>query len=53
MRQTQKTLTDENRMRFPNDEFYFKTKEEMEEIFSWCPEATSTPDEIAENVILQ
>ncbi|HHX49174.1 MAG TPA: DNA polymerase III subunit alpha [Clostridiales bacterium] len=46
--QTQKTLTDENRMRFPNDEFYFKTKEEMEEIFSWCPEATSTPDEIAE-----
>jgi len=35
-------------MRFPNDEFYFKTREEMEKIFSWCPESTTTPYEIAE-----
>lgn len=46
--QTQKILSDENRMRFPNDEFYFKTREEMEKIFSWCPESTTTPYEIAE-----
>lgn len=45
--QTGKRVTDENRMRFTSDEFYLKTYEEMEELFSWCPESLETPFEIA------
>ncbi|MCQ2550854.1 MAG: DNA polymerase III subunit alpha [Clostridia bacterium] len=37
--QTATTLEDENRMRFPNDEFYLKSEDEMRKIFSYCPEA--------------
>ncbi|MBR3053605.1 MAG: DNA polymerase III subunit alpha, partial [Firmicutes bacterium] len=37
--QTATTVSDEKRMRFPNDQFYLKSEEEMREIFSWLPEA--------------
>lgn len=45
---THKKLTDKDRKQLPNDEFYLKTKEEMDEIFNYHLEATSTPNEIAE-----
>ena len=32
--QTAKTVDDENRMRFPNDQFYLKSELEMERIFA-------------------
>ena len=37
--QTGKIRSDENRMRFPNDQFYLKTEEEMAALFPECPEA--------------
>lgn len=45
--QTRKTIDDPKRMKFSSDEFYLKTYEEMEQLFSWCPEALETPFEIA------
>ena len=44
----QKTLDDPDRMKFPNDEFYFKTAEEMEQAFPNDPEAIETTLEIAD-----
>lgn len=44
--QMQKTIMDENRMKFPTDEFYLKSYEEMEEIFP--EEALKNTAEIAE-----
>lgn len=41
---------DEKRMRFPNDQFYFKTEAEMAELFSWCPEALENTVKLAERV---
>lgn len=46
--QTNKKVSDDNRMRFPNNEFYFKSKEEMEDIFKSYPEALTTTQEIAD-----
>ncbi len=48
--QTKSKLSDENRMRFKTQEFYFKTAEEMEELFGEVPEALDTTLEIAERV---
>ena len=45
---TNSKKNEENRMRFPNQEFYFKTPEEMEELFSWCPEALENTVRLAE-----
>lgn len=39
-----------NGARFENDSFYLKTAEEMEELFSWCPEAISSTREIADKI---
>lgn len=39
-----------NAARFENDEFYLKSGEEMEELFSWCPEAIASTREIADKV---
>ena len=39
-----------NPARFSNDEFYLKSGEEMEELFSWCPEAIASTKEIADKV---
>ena len=40
-------LTDEDRMRFPNDQFYLKSEEEMRSLFSDIPEAIDNTQEIA------
>ncbi len=37
--QTLSKIDDENRMRFPSEEFYVKSPEEMEKLFSYVPEA--------------
>ncbi|SKA86978.1 DNA polymerase III catalytic subunit, DnaE type [Clostridium sp. USBA 49] len=46
--QTGKTVDEENRMRYPTDEFYLKSPEEMYEIFSYIPEALENTVKIAE-----
>jgi len=38
---------EQNRMRFPCQEFYFKTPDEMKKLFSWCPEAIANTKKIA------
>ncbi|MCX5705227.1 MAG: DNA polymerase III subunit alpha [Candidatus Omnitrophica bacterium] len=45
--QTQSTLDDPNRMRFPTEEFYFKSPQEMKKLFAEVPEAISNTLEIA------
>ena len=45
--QTGKTISDPHRMRFANDQFYFKTAEEMAALFHDLPDALSRTAEIA------
>jgi DNA polymerase-3 subunit alpha len=51
--QTGKTLKDPDRMRFSTDEFYFRSAEEMEALFSYSPEALQNTVEIAERCNLE
>jgi DNA polymerase-3 subunit alpha len=51
--QTGKTLSDPNRMKFPTDQFYFKTYEEMLSAFGEIPEALARTLEIAERCNLR
>jgi DNA polymerase-3 subunit alpha len=51
--QTGKTMDDEKRMRFSNDEFYVKTPAEMAELFKATPEALSNTVEIAQRCNLE
>ncbi len=46
--QTGKTVDDENRMRFPNDEFYLKSPEEMKNLFGEIPDILENTIKIAE-----
>ena len=46
--QTGSTVDEPNRMRFPNDQFYLKSYEEMAEKFADCPEALANTNVIAE-----
>ncbi|GKX68030.1 DNA polymerase III subunit alpha [Inconstantimicrobium mannanitabidum] len=46
--QTGKTVDEEKRMRYPSDQFYLKSKEEMWELFSYVPEALENTVKIAE-----
>lgn len=46
--QTAKTVDEEERMRYPSDEFYLKSPEEMYEMFSHVPEALENTVKIAE-----
>jgi len=46
--QTGKTMSDNSRMRFSNDQFYVKTQEEMVELFRDLPNTLSRTLEIAE-----
>ncbi|MDK2960488.1 MAG: polymerase subunit alpha [Bacillota bacterium] len=46
--QTGKSLHDPSRLRFPTEEFYLKSPEEMEELFSLWPEALRNTLAIAE-----
>lgn len=46
--QTLSKQEDSARFRFPNDEFYLKTPQQMQELFHWLPEACSNTLEVAE-----
>lgn len=46
--QTATTIEDPKRMRFPNDEFYIKSAEEMRSLFADVPEAITNTHEIAD-----
>ena len=45
---TKDNLSDTDRMRFPNDQFYLKSEEEMRAIFSEVPEAIDNTQEIVD-----
>ncbi len=46
--QTNAKIEDENRFRFPTDQVYFRSPNEMRELFAEWPEAVSNTDKIAE-----
>lgn len=46
--QTGKTLDDPDRMRYVPEQFYLRSHEEMEQLFSWCPEAVQNTVEVAQ-----
>src|SRR3989338_2151677 len=46
--QTGKTLQDEDRMKFGSEEFYFKSPQELETLFSYAPQAVASTVEISE-----
>lgn len=46
--QTGKTVDEENRMRYPSDQFYLKSPQEMYELFSYVPEALENTLKISE-----
>lgn len=46
--QTGKVVEDEKRMKYPSDEFYLKSSEEMWELFDYIPEALENTVKIAE-----
>ena len=45
--QTATTIDDEKRMRFPNDQFYLKSEDEMRKIFAYAPQAVENTHKIA------
>ncbi|MDE7326924.1 MAG: DNA polymerase III subunit alpha [Lachnospiraceae bacterium] len=45
--QTQKKVTDENRMRYEGGQFYLKSEEEMKALFPYAPEAIENTHKIA------
>jgi DNA polymerase-3 subunit alpha len=51
--QTGKTTRDPKRFRFSSDDFYFKSPEEMKQIFHYCPEAIANTVEIAQRCNLE
>jgi len=51
--QTGKTLQEPQRLRFPSEEFYFKSPEEMADLFRECPEAVMNTRVIAEQCNLE
>ena len=51
--QTGHTLSDPDRMKFPNDEFYIKTEQEMRELFPQLPEAIENTQRIADRCELE
>ncbi|MGE5628068.1 MAG: DNA polymerase III subunit alpha [Solirubrobacterales bacterium] len=46
--QTAKTVNDEDRMKYPSEQFYLKSPEEMYETFSYVPKALENTVEIAD-----
>ena len=48
--QTNKKISDPDRMRFPSQEFYFKSPDEMKALFQYAPEAISNSLEIANKI---
>jgi len=51
--QTNKKIDDPDKMRFPTNEFYFKTREEIEGLFRDVPEAIENTLEIADRCNLE
>ncbi|MDR1038017.1 MAG: DNA polymerase III subunit alpha [Deltaproteobacteria bacterium] len=51
--QTKKTVRDTDRMRMPFNTYYFRSPEEMRELFHYCPEACDNTLAIAERCDLQ
>ncbi|MCB2217263.1 DNA polymerase III subunit alpha [Desulfofustis glycolicus] len=51
--QTGKTINDNDRFKFPSDDFYFKSPDEMRQLFSYCPEAVANTVEVAERCNLE
>lgn len=51
--QTGKILSDRDRMKFPSEEFYFKSPKEMEELFREIPEAIENTKIIADQCNLE
>ncbi len=51
--QTGKGINDPNRMKFPNEEFYLKSPQEMAQVFAQVPEAIASTLEIAERCNLE
>ena len=45
--QTGKTVDDDNRRRYPSDQFYLKSQEKMWDMFSYIPEALENTNKIA------
>ncbi len=45
---TRKLLADEDRFKFPNDQFYFKSPQEMAKLFESCPEALDNTLRVAD-----
>ena len=48
--QTAKTIDDPHRRRYPSDQFYLKSAEEMWDMFSYVPEALENTVKIADTV---
>jgi DNA polymerase-3 subunit alpha len=46
--QTGKTIEDSDRLRFGTDQFFFRSPDQMKELFSYCPEAIENTVQIAE-----
>ena len=46
--QTQKTVEDEDRMRYEGGQFYLKSEDEMKELFPYAPQAIENTHKIAE-----
>lgn len=46
--QTNKKLSDENRMRYPGGQYYVKSEKEMEKLFPYAPEALENTQKIAD-----
>lgn len=51
--QSQTVMSDPKRLRFPGEEFYFKSAREMEALFGWAPDAVARTREIAERCDVQ
>ena len=51
--QTQKKVTDENRMRYEGRQYYLKSEEEMRELFPYAPEAIENTHKIASRCEVQ
>jgi DNA polymerase-3 subunit alpha len=49
--QTKKTISEENKLRLPSDDYYLRSSEEMEELFKDLPEAIENTEELKEKCI--
>lgn len=50
---TKKKKSDRDRLTYKENEFYLRSEEEMKRLFSWCPEALTNTEKIAERCNLE